>query len=81
MGRKNGSNEKMILAVSFDLKKNCYNIGSSKGVSINEMAFGVMTVIKSLVKGGHIADHTVFINKITEYCTDPQYEEVKNDNI
>lgn len=76
-----GSNEKMILAISFNVETNQYNIGGCQGTSVNEMAFGIMALAKTLVRDGHLTSTDEFIDKIKKYCDDPQYEEVKNDVI
>lgn len=72
-----GSNEKMILAVSFNVETGLYNIGACQGSSVNEMAFAIMAVIKTLKRDGYIKSEQGFIDKLNQYLNDPQYAEVE----
>lgn len=71
-----GSNERLILAVSLDLVSGEYKIASCKGSSVHEMAFVMMATIKTLVKTGNVKDSDEFLDILTNYCKDSQYDEI-----
>lgn len=80
MDDSENTNVSEVLAVRFNHDKNVYTVSTSQGSSVNEMAFAVMVVIKTLMRDGYIKDSKEFIDLINKYLGDPQYEEVKNDD-
>lgn len=65
-------NSKVVLKVV--ATENNYEISAEQGSSVNEMAFAVMAVIRSLIKQKCIKDKNEFIALIDKYYNDPQYE-------
>lgn len=68
-----------VLRVDTDLENSTYSVSARKGSTVNEMAFAVSVVIKTLVRDGYIKNYHEFMKLIKKYCTDSQYEEVTND--
>lgn len=70
---------KVVLHVETDLEKSNYTVKADEGSSVNEMAFAVSVVIKTLIKANYIKNRHDFIKLVHKYCTDPQYSEVEDD--
>jgi hypothetical protein len=69
-----------MLTVSLDIDKNIYQVDVPKGSTINEIAFNMAVVIRCLLKDKVIKDVTEMTNLVIKYCTDGQYDEVKEVN-
>lgn len=69
----------MLLAVAFEPEKNTYVVDIGQGSNVAETAFAMTVVIKCLLKDGVIKQSSEVTDLITKYLTDPQYEEVKED--
>lgn len=67
----------MLLAVAFEPEKNTYVVDIGQGSNVAETAFAMTVVIKCLLKDGVIKQSSEVTDLITKYLTDPQYEEVK----
>lgn len=68
---------KTIICVTTDANK--YTVKADQGVSVNEMAFATMVVIRTLINGKYIDSKDDFIKLINKYFDDPQFQEVKDD--
>ena len=66
-----------LLNISFDDDSGLYHVNMPQGSTLNETLFAVSVLIKCLVKDKIIEDYKVAINTIEKYCTDSQFEEVK----
>lgn len=71
--------KKLMLAVATD-RENNYYVDLAAGSNVAETAFCVMCVIKCLVRDGVIKTTAEFTELLNKYLTDPQYDEVKNEN-
>lgn len=69
-----------MLTVSLDIDKNIYQVDVPKGSTINEIAFNMAVVIRCLLKDKIIKDVTEMTDLVIKYCTDGQYDEVKEVN-
>lgn len=69
-----------MLTVSLDIDKNIYQVDVPKGSTINEIAFNMAVVIRCLLKDGVIKDVKEITDLVIKYCTDGQYDEVKEVN-
>ena len=69
-----------MLTVSLDIDKNIYQVDVPKGSTVNEMAFNMAVVIRCLLKDKVIKDVTEMTDLVIKYCTDGQYDEVKEVN-
>ena len=69
----------MLLAVAFEPEKNTYVVDIGQGSNVAETAFAMTVVIKCLLKDGVINQSSEVTDLITKYLTDPQYDEVKDD--
>lgn len=69
----------MLLAVAFEPEKNTYVVDIGQGSNVAETAFAMTVVIKCLLKDGVIKQSSEVTDLITKYLTDPQYDEVKDD--
>lgn len=69
-----------MLIVSLDIDKNIYQVDVSKGSTVNEIAFNMAVVIRCLLKDKVIKDVTEMTDLVIKYCTDGQYDEVKEVN-
>lgn len=69
-----------MLTVSLDIDKNIYQVDVSKGSTVNEIAFNMAVVIRCLLKDKVIKDVTEMTDLVIKYCTDGQYDEVKEVN-
>lgn len=77
----NESNSKVpMLTVSLDIDKNIYQVDVPKGSTVNEIAFNMAVVIRCLLKDNVIKDVTEMTDLVIKYCTDGQYDEVKEVN-
>lgn len=66
-----------MLTVSLDIDKNIYQVDVPKGSTVNEIAFNMAVVIRCLLKDNVIKDVTEMTDLVIKYCTDGQYDEVK----
>ena len=73
------NNIRIILAVAFDDANNQYIVDIPSGSSVPESAFAMSVVIKCLVRDGIVTDATEVTDLINKYLTDPQFEEVKDE--
>lgn len=71
--------ERQILAVTSDESNGTYKVNIAQGSSVAEVAFAVAVVSKCLVRDKVIKDNKEFLNLVTKYCTDSQFDEVKGD--
>lgn len=71
---------RILMAVAFDHVKNTYFVDLGKGSNVAETAFAMSVVIKCLLKDGIIEKSTEVTDLITKYLSDPQYDELKNDD-
>lgn len=69
-----------MLTVSLDIDKNIYQVDVPKGSTINEIAFNMAVVIRCLLKDKVIKDVAEMTDLVIKYCTDGQYDEVKEVN-
>lgn len=69
-----------MLTVSLDIDKNIYQVDVPKGSTVNEIAFNMAVVIRCLLKDNVIKDVTEITDLVIKYCTDGQYDEVKEVN-
>lgn len=69
-----------MLTVSLDIDKNIYQVDVPKGSTVNEIAFNMAVVIRCLLKDKVIKDVTEMTDLVIKYCTDGQYDEVKEVN-
>lgn len=69
-----------MLTVSLDIDKNIYQVDVPKGSTVNEIAFNMAVVIRCLLKDNVIKDVTEMTDLVIKYCTDGQYDEVKEVN-
>lgn len=74
---KHSGYEKTVLAVTYDIEKDIYKVGACQGSSVEEMAFAVMVVARTLVRDGHIKDTKTFTDLVDKYINDDQYGELK----
>jgi hypothetical protein len=68
---------KTVLKVTTDFEASTYTVEADSGSSVNEMAFAVMVVIRTLLKNGLIERPEDFIDLVNKYRLDPQYQEVE----
>lgn len=69
-----------MLTVSLDIDKNIYQVDVPKGSTVNEIAFNMAVVIRCLLKDNVIKNVTEMTDLVIKYCTDGQYDEVKEVN-
>ena len=55
-----------------------YTVKADQGVSVPEMAFATMVLIRTLINGKYIDSKDDFIKMVNKYFDDPQYEEVED---
>lgn len=67
---------KTIICITCDDKS--YTVKADQGVSVPEMAFATMVLIRTLINGKYIDNKDDFIKMINKYFDDPQYEEVED---
>lgn len=68
---------KTVLKVTTDAATSTYRVSADQGSSVNEMAFAVMVVIRSLIKTKNIKTPEEFLDLAKKYLTDVQYQEVQ----
>lgn len=68
---------KTVLKVTTDAATSTYRVSADQGSSVNEMAFAVMVVIRSLIKTKNIKTPEEFLDLVKKYLTDVQYQEVQ----
>ena len=71
--------ERQILSVTSDEINGTQKVNIAQGSSVAEVAFAVEVVSKCLVRDKVIKDNKEFLNLVTKYCTDSQFDEVKGD--
>lgn len=69
---------KTIICITCDEKN--YTVRADQGVSVPEMAFATMVLIKTLLNGKYIDSKDDFIKMVNKYFDDPQYAEVEDGN-
>lgn len=67
---------KTIICITTDA--NNYTVKADQGVSVPEMAFAVMVLIRTLMNGKYIDGKDDFIKMVNKYFDDPQYAEVED---
>lgn len=67
---------KTIICITTDA--NSYTVKADQGVSVPEMAFAVMVLIRTLMNGKYIDNKDEFIKMVNKYFDDPQYAEVED---
>jgi hypothetical protein len=67
-----------ILKVDTDPINSTYTVTSHAGSSVNEIAFAVHVVIKTLIRDGYIKTKKEFDKLVNKYFNDIQYAEVKD---
>lgn len=67
---------KTIICITCDDKS--YTVKADRGVSVPEMAFATMVLIRTLINGKYIDSKDDFIKMVNKYFDDPQYEEVED---
>lgn len=75
----NGSNVKLLLAISFNNDANQYQVDIPEGSTIAETVFGFSVVIKCLLRDGLIQSPTEIYDMLKRYTEDPQYQELKEE--
>ena len=68
-----------LLSISFNEQNSQYTIDIGQGMSIQELAFGVMVLTKILIRDGFIKNKREFDRMVTNYYKDGQYSEVPDD--
>lgn len=68
---------KDLLKVGFDDDTGQYVVNIPQGSSLEETAFCVSVVAKCLARDKIVKNENAFIKKVKHYCTDPQFDEVK----
>lgn len=73
---ENNSERRLLVAVAFDEANNTYIVDIPKGMSANEVAFGVHVIARCFERDGVMSakDFLVLVNK---YLGDEQFSEVK----
>lgn len=72
--------KKLLLGVAYDDETNTYSVDIPAGSNVAETAFSVAVVVKCMVRDKVIEDGKVFTDMLNKYITDPQYEEVKEND-
>lgn len=54
-----------------------YQMYICPGMTLQEVAFNVMVIIRLLEESGHLKDKKQFDKMVTGYYTDPQYKPLK----
>lgn len=70
----------ILMAVAFSESRNTYIVDLAKGSNVAETAFSMSVVIKCLLKDGIIKNASEVTDLITKYLSDPQYEELEDNN-
>lgn len=73
---ENKYQSKTIICITTDA--NSYTVKADQGVSVPEMAFATMVLIRTLINGKYIENKDEFIKMINKYFDDPQYQEVED---
>lgn len=68
-----------LLVVSYNDENGQYNVTIPQGSNVPETMFSMAVIIKVLVRDGHLKNYKEALNMIKRYCTDTQFEEVKED--
>ena len=71
---------KTILNVTYDDEKDKYGVACDQGTSYAEAIFAMAVTIKSFVKNKIITKNEDATILLVKYLTDPQYEEVKEND-
>lgn len=77
MENTQNSQKKLLVAVAFDETNNTYIVDIPKGMSANEVAFGVHVIARCFERD-NIMSAKEFIGLVNNYLGDEQYSEVKN---
>lgn len=72
-------NEKLIFSIGFDESTGTYKINIPTGMTVNEVVFGFMALTKCLVRDGVVESTSYVTDMLNKYLTDPQFEEVENE--
>lgn len=76
MENTQNSERKLLVAVAFDETNETYVVDIPKGMSANEVAFGVHVIARCFERDG-IMPATDFVQLVNRYLTDTQFSEVK----
>lgn len=68
-----------LIKVTFDDETGRYSVSLGQGSSVPETAFAITVVIKCLKRDGYIKNAKELLNLVKKYLTDPQYEEVQDE--
>lgn len=71
---------KTIIQVSFNEDSNRYHIHAGEGTSVDECAFACAVVARVFTKSKFISSTAEFETMIHKYLTDPQFEEVTEED-
>ena len=74
---ENNSERKLIVAVAFDEVNNTYIVDIPKGMSANEVAFGIHVIARCFERDNVMAAKD-FVELVNKYLSDEQFSEVKN---
>ena len=75
MEEQNG--KQLILAIAYSTNKNQYSFDIPSGMSLQEVAFAVAALAKCLKRDNVIETEQLFVDLVTKYLNDPQYNEVE----
>ena len=67
---------KNILSISIDEEKGYYEVSVPEGSNVAETMFAVSALIRCFVRDGIIEEHEIATDMLNKYLTDPQYDEV-----
>lgn len=76
MENKQETSRKLLVAVAFDEVNNTYIVDVPKGMSANEVAFGVHVIAKCFERD-NVMSAKEFIQQVEHYIGDAQFAEVK----
>lgn len=71
---------KTIIQVSFDEDSGRYHVHAGEGTSVDECAFACAVVARVFTKSKFISSTAEFETMIHKYLTDPQFEEVTDED-
>ena len=80
MSNEEQNNKMVLISVSFDCDKNVYTVDLAKGSNVAETAFAISVIIKCLLRDGMLKSEKDFTDLILKYLSDPQYNEVSDEN-
>lgn len=73
------NNEKLILRIAFNEETGNYSLTAGKGMSVNELMFGVSALIRCLVRDKIVDDKNIPVEMLNRYLNDSQYDELKQE--